>query len=307
MANSLILMFFIVIDNIGISATISPTLEMQQGKDIICFGQLQFVAVRRPVEPFEISHYATEYKNLYLQIRNEKLYVSNSLHKLYKDNNYSDFSYSEIVESIDIIEEITGVTATKFTVSKLEFGVNIQLETNVNSLLNCVKTYKKRYAFKDMDRGSKTYGKNCELTEYKMKLYNKTFQVKAVDKISIPDNILRIEIVYHKNRIIPNIKTLEDLRNPQKLIGLVERTKKYFRDITIEGEKDFSNVKKEDRAYYFAGLNYEYWSVEKTMNKDKGKSKKKTFDRLCSEVTKVSYKAELLKSMEQKFNQLLGS
>lgn len=307
MANSLILMFFIVIDNIGISATISPTLEMQQGKDVICFGKLKFVGERRKVEPFDITHYATEYKNLYLQIRNEKLYVSNSLHKLYKGNNYSDFSYSEIVESIDIIEEITGIKPTKFTVSRLEFGLNISVKLNVYTLLDCIKTYKKRYGFMSTIEGNKTHAKSCTVNEATLKVYNKTFQVKNVDKVTIPENILRIEIVYQKNRVIPNIQTLEDLRNPQRLIGLVERMKKIIGCITIEGEKDFSNVKKEDRALYFAGLNSDFWKVEKTMNKDKGKSKKKTFDRLCSEVTQVSYKEEIMHSIDEKFNQLLGS
>lgn len=296
-----------MIDNIGISSPITPTLEMQQGKNVICFGKLKFVAERRKVEPFDISHYATEYRNLYLQIRNEKIFISNSLHKFLKGNNYSDFSYSEIIESIDLIEEITGIKATEFSVSKLEFGLNIPIKMNIDTILKCIKTYKKRYAFKDMDKGSKTYGKNCELSEYKIKMYNKTFQVKTVDKITIPENILRFEIVYYKNRIIPNIRTLEDLRNPQKLLGLVERMKKYLRDITIEGEKNFSDVKKEERAYYFAGLNSEYWNVEKTMNKDKGKSKKKSFDRICNEITRVNYKDELMHLIEQKFNQLLGS
>lgn len=289
------------------SCLINPTKDIIQRETFIQFGRLQFVGVRKKYGDFEILYYEASERNLLFRITDNQLSISNSLHKFWKGDNYSDFSFSELNECIDHIEYLTGINAKGYKIQRLEFGLNISTSQIASEIVKCLKTYKKKYPFKDMQDKTQTYGKKCELSEYIIKFYDKSKQVKKVDRIVIPENILRYEVVYEKKRVIPYIKTLEDLRNPEKLIGLVEKSKSYFQNIVMDGITDFSKTDSRGRDLFFAGLEKEFWNIERILSKDKGKEKKVRYKKVCNDVIQSNYKNEIIQAISEKFNELLGS
>lgn len=75
-----------------------------------------------------VKKFEADIDGIRLSMRGNELTVSNSLHKFQKRNNYSDFTHSELVESIDKLSNILGVNSNLFKLSKLEIGVNIETQ-----------------------------------------------------------------------------------------------------------------------------------------------------------------------------------
>lgn len=296
-------------DNVTFEASIRPTREILNRNEFIKFGNVSFVGVRDKREPFEITHYECMKNNLRFKLTHDKIIISNSLHKFYHGNNYSDFSLSQINECINKIEALTNINASDFRIKSFEFGVNISLNSNLDEFINCLTTFKKIYPFKPMiGRDNQVYGKVSELTEYKLKFYNKTKEVKIHVglKLKSPhDKMLRFEFVSKKQRFVPFIKTLEDLRNREKIELLINKINSHFEDIVLLGVMDFSDASTRDRELFFAGQNPEFWKVEMKHNKDKGKEKRNRYKELCSSILQPNQKEELVNLINVKLKQLL--
>ncbi|HRP33932.1 MAG TPA: hypothetical protein PKV73_18670, partial [Agriterribacter sp.] len=114
----------------------------------------------------QIVRYEGQIKNIRLFMYPEKVYLLNSLHKFHKGNNYSDFTKSELRAAIEAI------------VKKIEYGCNVS--TDAANAIYSLQSYKGK-DYQPMAKNGIRYGAACEFAQYRIKGYNKPFQVNRED------------------------------------------------------------------------------------------------------------------------------
>ena len=135
-----------------------------------------------------------------------RLHITGSLHKFWKGNNYTNFSYAELTDSIRCLCEKFGVSVENWKVLKMEYGVNIETDFAPKEFLErliCLK-------YQPLDRIKskiKKFGFEHYFTDWGIKLYDKSELCK------LPFNLLRIEKKVTKSRALNKLKiyNLSDL------------------------------------------------------------------------------------------------
>lgn len=139
----------------------------------------------------EVASYSAELKNLKLWLRGSELTISNSLQKFYSDNNYQAFTYSQVVEAIKKLDTGFDFDLQTASVSKIAIGVVIN-DVPENTFGNWLE-YKSISPYL-MRNKTKVYGAHFKATNYNIKGYDKTYQVKQESGIIIPQSSIRFEI-----------------------------------------------------------------------------------------------------------------
>lgn len=274
--------------------------------DVLEFANLSLIPIR-DTTTFNIIRYECIVDNLRFVIQGSKLIISNSLHKFYKNNNYSDFPYSELLQAIKKIERLTGIAADIFTVIKLEFGLNIVTDSTPTSYLTSFGNYK-TVRYDKMKKLSSWYGVKYSLSEYAIKAYDKTKETAIRERAtSLEKNIFRFEIQYRKQRICPFISTLSDLQNKELIMQIFSDFISKVRKINCDGNEDFKAVKSRDRELFFAGKSEKFWEVEKSQNPHTAKEKKKRYKSILSIVNPTNIIHEFVYQLESKFHILLNT
>lgn len=140
----------------------------------------------------EIKGYEASINNLKVFIGPQNIYLTNSLHKFFKGNNYSDFRYSELHEAICRLSEVTGYNWIHGAIKKIEYGCNIVNE-NAHPICGLVSYRGKNYL--PMSKCGKVYGWSVDTAKYTLKGYDKQYQVGRVDGLKIDRPIFRWEVV----------------------------------------------------------------------------------------------------------------
>jgi hypothetical protein len=132
--------------------------------------------------------------------------IKGSLHKRYnKGANDSDFTYPQLLESVQHFSRTFELPPQQFILENLEYGVNISLPYSPKIILENLVSLRTGNTFSDMTGG----GLTCKRYEYRVKVYNKSAQYK------VGNNLLRFEIHDDKMRRQPTVKTLHDLTKPE--------------------------------------------------------------------------------------------
>jgi hypothetical protein len=236
--------------------------------------------------------------------------ILGSLHKyknLLSDNgpqNYDDFYFCELQEVIlGLIEKYNIEKGTSLT--NLEFGFNIVvpmdpkiiLENNI--LMNNYKAPNKDLKFS----GSGDY-KEFQLTDYRIKIYNKSKQYK------LNTNILRVEIKIIKKRLLQQLEIycLEDLLDKGTLEGLFQLFMDKFESLNIIDNFDLDTIPEKDYDKLNKYTNPNFWIRIKTEKSPKVICRlKKDFTNLLNKYDLLENKNEIRKKLNSKFIKLLGS
>lgn len=162
----------------------------------------------------QIKRYEGQINNIRLFLYPNKIYLSNSIHKYWRGNNYSNFYLCEMIKAIQMLNEDTGINWNEAIVKKCEYGCNV--EVNAKTVINSLVSYKSK-DYLAMQRNGKKYGAVCEFTDYKIKGYDKAFEVKSVSGASLNYPLLRWEISLNRMRHIEKHLCLEPLRTKHLL------------------------------------------------------------------------------------------
>lgn len=287
---------------------ITPPEGMQKGEKIVRFGKLDFVACNdNSNDPFPVKRYERKFKNLKFTITGNVLVVQNSLHKFYHGNNFSDFTFSELKKSIIEVEHLTEVNSKDWKITSMELGCNINLNTPALQLLNSVSNFRKKYAFDRMKSKNNLYGLICELIDFSVKLYAKCMQDRLTKKEIIETHLLRVEIIFNRQRKIGIISTLSDLLDQGKFITLAKDYLKILDDITFCGESDLTSFTSREREFFYAGQSPKFWQEEKKYCNDGGHDKRKRFDKLILQIPEPEIKREFIEQCSSKTYYLINS
>ncbi|MFP9114432.1 hypothetical protein ACLI1A_10855 [Flavobacterium sp. RHBU_3] len=251
-----------------------------------------------------LKGFESEYKDLRVVLYYDKIELSNSLHKFYKGNNYTDFAYSELVNAIAEICIKFEIEAEYWEIKKMEFGFNIKTPQPANEYIDLFLEYKER-KFDKMKNKQIDYGRKCFLSEYSLKVYDKSYQSKVVDSIAISKKMLRVEFCYNQKRKLPEqIKNLADLMDREKIKELYNDLSEAFAKVIFSEEVDFTGSTDEERMLFFASTHANYIKVEEGINKSNTKAMKKRIKQLKERFFRKTFKKWFLKALQDKYIEL---
>lgn len=186
---------------------------------------------RFDIKKKEVVQYQTYFKsfhNLFVKISNKLGFLENSLHVLYNNlkqpdsnRNHNDFTYSNLLESLDFVKDLTDYPLEKMMLSQgLEFGFNLEVPFEVDDFIvkDCLMFDFKPHSF--LEHSEEKTLKEFTHGFYKLKIYNKAKQ------FSLPNPILRIELKFLDKRGFNNlgifsIKDLSDQTNLYTIFKLM--------------------------------------------------------------------------------------
>lgn len=177
--------------------------------------------------------YHTDINNLRVKLRGHEIIIENSLQKFYMGNNYQDFTYSQVVEAFQKLNTVLPFTIRDANIVKLSTGVVIQEEAQ--PIFESWLEYKGKSP-RIMTNRNTIYGAYFQATNYKIKGYDKTFEVKQHNQVSLNDNYFRFELEAYSRHFTSRSQpiqtvTVQDLMNPSTFNALADNLFKVYQDI----------------------------------------------------------------------------
>lgn len=287
-----------MIDNIHIEAKTSPIYEFPN-RPFEWLGLMFTPVYKRGINHIEKCE--TDYNGLRVELYFDKLKITGSIHKFCKGNNYSEFSRKEINNTIDEMVSRFEIEASNWEIKKLEFGFNLSMPNPANEYILLAQSYK-NVGFDKMKYKNKCYGKKCFMSEYAIKIYDKHYQTKMTDRITIPTNILRIEFCYGNKRKLPQeVKSLADLKNENGVRTLYKDFESAIMKIEFAEKVDLTNSTEEERKLFFASQDVQYLKVEKELNKSRLSTIKANIKEVKASYLKKEFNATLSKAIKNKY------
>lgn len=222
-----------MIDELNTIIQIKPPLEViQQTKKTFIANGIKFIPKWNPINDF--ITYNGMLGNLRLSINYDKLSIKNSWHKFYKGNNYSDYSFTDLQKTYEKLESELDISIIDADIKRIAYGCVIK--TNSKNEYSKWKFLRTKEPYPIHNKGIQ-YGNSFNFNEYKVKGYDKTYEVWKHDGIRIESDLFRFEkeINYLKylRRTIPIYK-VKDVLNKEILIRLSNDLLKTYKMI----EKD---------------------------------------------------------------------
>jgi hypothetical protein len=166
----------------------------------------------------QVKGYETSVNNLKLDLKGSTISCNNSLQKWYMGNNYELFPYSQVVKALGKLDSILPFNVYNANIHYLTVGTVIEEEAQ--PILDPWLSLNAKPPI-PMLGANKQYGKKFYLSDYNVKGYDKTFEVKTHNRIKIGKPIFRFELeIYTRNlnkRKNPiGIYTVKDLIDKEK-------------------------------------------------------------------------------------------
>lgn len=238
---------------------------------------------------------------------NGRVEIKGSLHKYWKLENHSDFSFQELRECILDLCQNFKINPLQARINNLEFAVNIRPSYNPFSFCDHVIGYLDGLKpFKEMDDCIPVIGFMCQRSEYTVKVYDKGLQYKDELK-QIYDksfNVLRFEKAVNRMRSIQQagIKNLSDLTERAKIEKLGQILNKTFADLIIGDQINIDDLPPKELAIYNRCNNVKAWGKMKRWERVRFKPE---FRRIIDTYGKNQWIAPTAKMIDEKWRMLL--
>lgn len=254
-----------------------------------------------------LKGFESEFKGLKVVLFYDRIMLSNSLHKFYKGNNYTDFTHLELIQAIQEICLKFKIKAKYWEIKKMEFGFNILTSQSAKECKDFFWEYKER-EFEKMKHKQIDYGRKCFMSEYALKVYDKSLQCKVMDNVVISNKTLRVELCYNQKRKLPQpINNLSDLMDKDKFKELYKDLKEAFTKVIYIDEVDFTNSTYEERMLFYASFNPRFIKNEEQINKVEVKAIRLKIRQLKERFLKKKFKQWFLKALSDKYIELYCS
>ncbi len=194
-----------------------------------------------------------------------------SLHKLYnqlhnKKGNHTHFDFQMLTYTICWICQYFAIEPKNAIIKRFEIGVNLSMEYEVSQYLNIFKSYQFKKPFTTVKKNKHI---QCRLTQYYIKVYDKTYESKFRQNVFIKGNIVRIELVFTKMQPIKKIvSTLDDLIIPNHQIQLTEfLLKKYNQIIFHHKLENLNHLSQREREIFYLSQVPAFWETKNYYNR----------------------------------------
>ncbi len=249
-------------------------------------------------------YYSSRLKNLYLRLIDNQLYVTNSLHKSYRGNNYEPFSHQQVYNSIILLNNLLPIDVYNAKVLKLSVGVVIN--ANPQKVFGEWLYYLNKPYIPMRDR-NKMYGAKFYLTDYSIKGYDKTFEVKNHNQIKLEGNYFRFEIegktkIFNSKTNNVGIYTVNDLLNHKKYTRLGEILLEKYIQIEKQPKLDFTLLTIKQKRLVASIRNPEIKESIKKQHPDSYKKDRKEYNKLMKSLDDSTFQKDIIDKLKQQIN-----
>ena len=183
--------------------------------------------------------------------------VRGSIHKYFNNglHNYNDLTLIDFIKTIDDLGKTLNINPSSIQISRVEFGVNVDININVDKFISYVLMYS------NIVPTMTSKGIVFQLDAYDVKLYNK--------KLKGFNDRLRVEVAVkrarHRNAIIKEYarycNTLDDLTNTNIWRAFANELIRVFDDILIVDKEsiDYASLSANEVEVFSKGLNPFHW------------------------------------------------
>jgi hypothetical protein len=254
-------------------------------------------------ETFELE--VKDVLNLQTGITRFYLKIKGSLHKNhFKGKNFQPFNWTDLQTQIHHISKSLLIEPNKARISTIEVGVNIVTPFEVKTFLkgNVINYKGKEFKTYKADKNGFELGLFCDLSQYKVKLYDKGLQNE------LPINLMRFEKRFLKMQILQKkgVLFLSDLLDIQKVKNLKPLIVEAWKNVLIYDIEDSKGLKKtlgSDYDLLLKGRNPRYWDSIKSSNRDRYNYKRGKFKDIVIKYGR-NYKFIVLDLIKNEWNSL---
>lgn len=250
-------------------------------------------------------YYKSHFKNMHLRIIGDQLIVRNSLHKSYYGNNYMPFTFSQVVNAITLLDNVLPINIYNSKISKISAGVVIN--ENPQKILNEWKYFLGK-EYLPMKNKNQIYGAKYFLTDYQIKGYDKTFEVKKHNQVDLKKPYFRFEVDNCKPKILNNktnnigINTVNDLLDKEKFIKLGQMVVNKYIQIEKLPKLDLSKLDIKEKVLYASMINYEIKESIKKQHQDTYKKYRKKYNEIRNNLDNSEFQNQVINKLKDRIN-----
>ncbi len=219
-------------------------------------------------------------------------YLSGSIHKFWRNENYSLFTLEDCRIAFKQLFKEIECYRSESSLSNLEIGVNILLKFNPDLFINRIISYKGK-EFRKLGKRENGIGVVCELAEYDLKIYNKS------KEFNLPYHVLRIEKKIRDSKYLKRLNVInisDALIEKNAEVLLLDLYKSFdevlFNDKTID-EKRMTTMQRIALAKY---RNPKHW-LKENMTKEERRNSKNRFRGYIKDFGKENYQQAIKDSL----------
>lgn len=230
-----------------------------------------------------------------------RIEIRGSLHKYWREENFSDFSFSDLVKCLNDLQEKFNIDLTLARISNVEFGVNISPLFNPYEFCENLIVYKgEPFQRMKVRNGKPNIGFECGLNQYSVKIYDKAKQYLKTE------NILRVEIPVCRMAYLSEIriKTLADLKEKTVLKELGRVLLECYSNVVVnDNTVRKARLTANEKRIYSLCSNPKEWE---RFNRKQRYKRKKQFERIVAMYGKQNWKEKTAKMISDKWGALLN-
>ena len=230
----------------------------------------------------QVKAYATSVSNLKLELKGNIISCNNSLQKWYMGNNYELFTYSKVVKALEKLDSVLPFNVYNANIHYLAVGTIIEEEAQ--PILNTWLSLNGKTPT-PMLAANKQYGKKFYLTDYNVKGYDKTFEVKTHDRNTIGKSIFRFELeIYTRNlnnrKNSIGIYTMKDLIDKEKYQMLADELMSKYDKIEKQQTIPLSQLTNKEKEVLALFQNQEILQQYKIDHSETFSNRRKVYNRI---------------------------
>ena len=230
----------------------------------------------------QVKAYETNVSNLKLELKGNTISCNNSLQKWYMGNNYELFTYSAVVKALSKLDSVLPFNVYKANIHYLAVGTVIEEEAK--PILDPWLSLNGKQPI-PMLGANKQYGKKFYLTDYNVKGYDKTFEVKTHDRNTIGKSIFRFELeIYTRNlnkrKNSIGIYTVKDLIDKAKYQMLADELMSKYEKIEKQQSIPLSQLNNKEKEALALFQNQEILRQYKIDHSETFSNRRKVYNRI---------------------------
>ena len=230
----------------------------------------------------QVKAYETTVSNLRLELKGNIISCNNSLQKWYMGNNYELFTYSQVVKALKKLNSVLPFNVYNANIHYLAVGTVIEEEAK--PILDAWLSLNGKTS-NPMLGANKQYGKKFYLSEYNVKGYDKTFEVKTHERIKLNKPLFRFELeIYTRNlnnrKNAIGIYTVKDLIDKKKYKMLAEELMSKYNKIEKQQSIPLSQLTNKEKEVLALFQNQEILQQYKKDHSETYRNRRKVYNKL---------------------------